>query len=53
MLCDKVMGYDRRDAEQTVADVAQTVASDESFAKLKPSEKEDAVFRRAIVELAQ
>jgi len=47
------MGYDRRDAEQTVADVAQTVASDESFAKLKPSEKEDAVFRRAIVELAQ
>ena len=47
------MGYDRRDAEQTVADIAQSVEADESSAKLKPSEKEDMIFRRAIVELAQ
>src|SRR5574344_1510105 len=47
------MGYDRRDAEQTVADIAQSIDADEANVKLKPSEKEDMVFRRAIVELAQ
>ena len=47
------MGYDRRDAEQTVADIAQAIDADGANAKLKPSEKEDLLFRRAIVELAQ
>lgn len=47
------MGYDRRDAEQTVADIAQAIDADGANAKLKPSEKEDMLFRRAIVELAQ
>lgn len=47
------MGYDRRDAEQTVADIAQAIDADGANAKLKPSEKEDVLFRRAIVELAQ
>jgi Holliday junction resolvasome RuvABC DNA-binding subunit len=47
------MGYDRRDAEQTVADIAQAIDADGANAKLKPSEKEDMLFRRAIVEFAQ
>lgn len=47
------MGYDRKEAEQTVADIAQSVEADDSFAKATQSQKEDAVFRRAIVELAQ
>jgi len=47
------MGYDRRDCEQTVADITEQLAKDDGWNKKKPTEKEDAVFRRALVELAQ
>ncbi|MCK9170070.1 MAG: Holliday junction branch migration protein RuvA [Treponema sp.] len=47
------MGYDRRDCEQTVADISLQLAKDTGWDKKKPTEKEDAVFRRALVELAQ
>jgi holliday junction DNA helicase RuvA len=47
------MGYDRRDCEQTVADVAVLLEKDAAFTSKKPTEKEDAVFRRSLVELAQ
>lgn len=47
------MGYDRRDCEQTVADISAVLAKEDGWDKKKPTEKEDAVFRRALVELAQ
>lgn len=47
------MGYDRKAAEQKVAEIASSFDSDEQFKSLSGKEKEDAVFRRAIVELAQ
>jgi holliday junction DNA helicase RuvA len=47
------MGYDRRDCEQAVADISAVLAKEDGWDKKKPTEKEDAVFRRALVELAQ
>lgn len=47
------MGYDRRDCEQTVADIVSVLEKDAGWTKKKPTEKEDAVFRKALVELAQ
>lgn len=47
------MGYDRRDCEQTVADIAALLVKEDGWDKKKPTEKEDAIFRRALVELAQ
>ncbi len=47
------MGYERKQAEQKVAEIASSFESDEKFKTLPDKEKEDAVFRRAIVELAQ
>ncbi|MBQ0039753.1 MAG: Holliday junction branch migration protein RuvA [Treponema sp.] len=46
------MGYDKAKAGDAVAKIAETLASDESFAKSGQSQKEDLIFRRAIVELA-
>jgi holliday junction DNA helicase RuvA len=47
------MGYDRRDCEQAVADISAVLENEDGWDKKKPTEKEDAVFRRALVELAQ
>jgi Holliday junction DNA helicase RuvA len=47
------MGYDRRGAEQTVARLAEELGQDGSFASLSQSAREDALFRRALVEMAQ
>jgi holliday junction DNA helicase RuvA len=47
------MGYDRRDCEQTVADIAALLEKEDGWDKKKPTEREDSVFRRALVELAQ
>lgn len=47
------MGYDRRTAEQTVARLAQQMEEDSAFAQMGQSQKEDVLFRKALVEMAQ
>ncbi|MCR5620280.1 MAG: Holliday junction branch migration protein RuvA [Treponema sp.] len=47
------MGYDRRAAEQMVASLAQQMEGDAAFASMGQSQKEDALFRKALVEMAQ
>ena len=46
------MGYDRAKASSAVEKISSVFSQDESFGKKSSSEKEDAVFRRAIVELS-
>ena len=46
------MGYEKNRAQQAVEDISAAMGGDESFAAKSVSEREDAVFRRAIVELA-
>ena len=47
------MGYDKRLVEQKVAFLAEAIsAADSTFAEKSQKEKEDLIFRRAIVELA-
>ena len=46
------MGYDKRLVEQKVAVLAETLNADPAFASKSQKEKEDLIFRRAIVELA-
>lgn len=47
------MGYDRRNCEQVVESIAVALAGEDGWEVKKPTEKEDAVFRRALIELAQ
>ena len=47
------MGYERRIAEQKVSEIAEELSKDASFARQSSSSREDTLFRRAIVELAQ
>lgn len=47
------MGYERKQVAQMIESIAQTMESDEAFAKMTDSAREDTIFRRAIVELAQ
>ena len=47
------MGYERRIAEQKVSEIAEELSKDASFTKQSSSSREDTLFRRAIVELAQ
>ena len=46
------MGYDKSLAEQKVAAIAESLAKDASFAGKSDKEKEEIIFRRAIVEMA-
>ena len=46
------MGYEKRLVEQKVAVLAETLNTDPAFASKSQKEKEDLIFRRAIVELA-
>lgn len=46
------MGYEKRLVEQKVAVLAETLNADPAFASKSQKEKEDILFRRAIVELA-
>lgn len=46
------MGYDKKQAEQKIAEIAAACASDADFVQKSQKEKEDILFRRAIVELA-
>lgn len=47
------MGYDKRMAEDVVFRLADEMLKDSSFAGLSDSAKEDTIFRKAVVELAQ
>ncbi len=47
------MGYDRRNAEQTLSRLVGELEKEESFASLGQSAKEDSLFRKALVEMAQ
>ena len=47
------MGYEKKDAEAAVEKVVKRLSAEESFLSLTPVQKEDTVFRNAIVELAQ
>ena len=46
------MGYEKRLVEQKVAVLAETLNADPAFVSKSQKEKEDLIFRRAIVELA-
>lgn len=46
------MGYDKRAAEQKIALLSESLKNDASFSEKSQKEKEDFLFRRAIVELA-
>ena len=46
------MGYDKSLAEQKVAAIAEQLAKDSSFVGKSDKEKEEIIFRRAIVEMA-
>ena len=45
------MGYDKRTVEQKVAQLVETLGADADFVLKSQKEKEDILFRRAIVEL--
>ncbi|MBP5176591.1 MAG: Holliday junction branch migration protein RuvA [Treponema sp.] len=47
------MGYERRIAEQAVAEVSRRANEDEKFSAYSEKEREDYVFRQSLVELAQ
>ncbi|MBQ3650334.1 MAG: Holliday junction branch migration protein RuvA, partial [Treponema sp.] len=46
------MGYDKKTAEAAVAKIAGRLAEDPSFSSQSQVQKEEFVFRQAIVELA-
>lgn len=46
------MGYDKRVVEQKVAQLVEVLNGDSSFEGKSQKEKEDIIFRRAVVELA-
>lgn len=50
-LCE--MGYDRIQAEKTVAKIAADFSKDSGFAEKTQAEKEDSVFKEAIMEMAR
>lgn len=47
------MGYEKKNAEEAVDTVLKKISNEEQFSALSTVQKEDAVFRNAIVELAQ
>lgn len=47
------MGYDRRDCESTVARLAEKAAAAPDWEGKHPTEREDFIFRMALVELAR
>ena len=46
------MGYDKKLVEQKLAQLVEILTNDSSFAGKSQKEREDILFRRAIVELA-
>ena len=50
-LCE--MGYERADCEKTVLRIAAELSESSGFTQKSTTEKEDAVFRRALMEMAR
>lgn len=50
-LCE--MGYDRLEAEKTVAKIVTDFSKEQDFSAKTQSEKEDSVFKKAIMEMAR
>ena len=46
------MGYDKKLVEQKIAQLVEILTNDSSFAGKTQKEREDTLFRRALVELA-
>lgn len=47
------MGYDRRDCEGAVKRLADSLAASSDWEAKRPTEKEDTIFRKALVELSK
>lgn len=50
-LCE--MGYERQKAEEVVAEIASSLAAEPGFDSKTQTEKEDAVFRKALMEMVR
>lgn len=50
-LCE--MGYDRQKAEEVVSDISNQMQMDQEFINKSQTEKEDAVFRKALMEMVK
>ncbi|MDE5898130.1 MAG: Holliday junction branch migration protein RuvA [Treponemataceae bacterium] len=50
-LCD--MGYERKESEETVARLARSFEGDAEFAAMQQTEREDFLFRQAVLEMAR
>lgn len=50
-LCE--MGYDRQKAEEVVSDISSQMQMDQEFINKSQTEKEDAVFRKALMEMVK
>ena len=48
-----LVGYDRKACEEVVSAIADRFGSDEAFKSKTQAEKEDAIFRQALVEMAR
>lgn len=46
------MGYERLLVQQKISSIIETLSSEEKFTSMSQKEKEDTVFRRAVVEMA-
>lgn len=47
------MGYDKKNCESVVSKIASELEKDDSFGAKSKSEKEDSIFREALVEMAR
>ena len=47
------MGYDKRDAEAVIERLLKELQASEDFVKMLPTQKEDLLFKRSIVEMAR
>ena len=47
------MGYDRAETEKTVARIAADFSKEAAFSSKTQAEKEDSVFKKAILEMAR
>ena len=47
------MGYDKRNCEYVILELTKVLNEQSEWKKLKPTEKEDMLFRKALIELAK
>lgn len=46
------MGYDKKNCQNVISKIVSTLQKEDAWKNLKPTEKEDAIFRKALIELA-